>query len=84
LIAIGGLGTRTDKLSSSDISVLRQVAAGFADTGIPIRVAQLVLRNCVKDSGLIPLGGLAILSAPEDIRASTSAAGEEKNDNQES
>jgi hypothetical protein len=33
---------------------------------------------------LIPLGGLAILSAPEDIRASTSAAGEEKNDNQES
>jgi len=32
---------------------------------------------------LIPLGGLAILLPPGNIRASTSAAGEAKNDNQE-
>ena len=46
-------------------------------------IAPRTLRACGKHSALIPLGGLAILLPPGNIRASTSAAGEAKNDNQE-
>jgi hypothetical protein len=74
-----GAGT----LSRSDVAVLRQVAArAVAATGGRWRILHAV-RICGKHRALIPFDGLSILFRPEDTRASTSAAGETKNDNQE-
>jgi hypothetical protein len=59
------------------------IASGGCWTADDCGIVQRSLRPCGRDRALIPPDRLAILLAPKRVRASTSAADEAKNGNQE-